>query len=83
MHEELDRGGRVFAHCEHGVGRGPLMVTAVLVAEGMSAPEALELVREQRWQTAPNDRQVEGLLAFEAYWSGAVGHRTRGNNGTT
>ena len=60
-------GVSVFAHCEHGVGRGPLMICAVLVSRGLSAPDALEQVRERRWQSAPNDRQIEGLLAFEAH----------------
>ncbi len=66
--DHLDRGGKVFVHCEHGVGRGPLLGCAVLVAQGYSAPEALRLVRIRRWQAAPNDRQLEALLAFEKLW---------------
>jgi protein-tyrosine phosphatase len=62
------RGGRVFMHCEHGVGRGPLMACAVLVAQGQTAPEALRIVRSGRWQALPNDRQLAALLNFEAEW---------------
>jgi len=61
----LAEGRKVFVHCEHGVGRGPLLGAAVLVAGGQSAPQALRLLRAKRWQAAPNDRQLEALLTFE------------------
>ena len=66
--EHVDKGGRAFLHCEHGVGRGPLMACAVLVAQGQTAPEALRTVRAGRWQALPNDRQLEALLTFEKEW---------------
>jgi hypothetical protein len=66
--EHVSNGGRAFLHCEHGVGRGPLMTCAVLVAQGYSAPEALRIVRSARWQALPNDRQLANLLAFEQEW---------------
>jgi protein-tyrosine phosphatase len=73
--DHLGRGGKVFAHCQHGVGRGPLQGCAILIGQGLSAPEALRTVRTRRWQAAPNDRQIEGLLAFEERWKAE-------NNGT-
>src|SRR5207244_3774448 len=51
--DHLADGGRAFLHCEHGVGRGPLMACAVLVGQGYGAPEALRIVRTQRWQASP------------------------------
>jgi hypothetical protein len=66
--ERVSNGGRAFMHCEHGVGRGPLMACAVLVAQGYSAPEALRIVRTGRWQALPNDRQLAVLLYFEQEW---------------
>ena len=76
MHEGVDwvldhiaNGGRAFLHCEHGVGRGPLMACAVLVAQGHTAPEALRIVRRGRWQALPNDRQLAALLNFEQEWN--------------
>lgn len=66
--EHIAGGGRAFLHCEHGVGRGPLMACAVLVAQGHSAPQALRLVRKARWQALPNDRQLAALLDFETAW---------------
>jgi protein-tyrosine phosphatase len=66
--ERMSGGGRAFLHCEHGVGRGPLMACAVLVAQGYTAPAALRIVRDGRWQAMPNDRQLKALLAFERDW---------------
>ncbi len=63
--DRLTEGHKVFVHCEHGVGRGPLLGAAVLVESGRTAPEALRLLRARRWQAAPNDRQLEALLEFE------------------
>lgn len=64
----LENGGRAFLHCEHGVGRGPLMACAILVAQGHTAVQALHIVRAGRWQAMPNDRQLKALLAFEEEW---------------
>jgi protein-tyrosine phosphatase len=66
--DHISDGGRAFMHCEHGVGRGPLMACAVLVGQGYSAPEALRIVRSGRWQALPNDRQLAVLLDFEQEW---------------
>jgi protein-tyrosine phosphatase len=62
-------GGRLYAHCEHGVGRGPLMGLAVMVARGWEAPEAYRKLRKARWQSTLNDRQLEGLADFTAAWT--------------
>ena len=64
--ERIEKGGRVLIHCEHGVGRSVLLTCAVLVYRGMHAQDALELVKEKRWQAAPNQRQVARLREFEA-----------------
>ena len=66
----IERGGQVYAHCKHGVGRGPLMGLAIMVARGMTASEALRRMRSQRWQAAPNDRQLAALVQFERDWTG-------------
>jgi protein-tyrosine phosphatase len=66
--DHLADGGKAFLHCEHGVGRGPLMTCAVLIAQGYTAPRALRLVRQARWQALPNDRQLSALLDFERAW---------------
>ncbi len=64
--ERIKNGGRVLIHCEHGVGRSVLLTCAVLVYGGMHAHDALQLVQQQRWQAAPNHRQVARLKEFES-----------------
>jgi hypothetical protein len=71
--DHIANGGRAFLHCEHGVGRGPLMTCAVLVAQGQTAPQALRMVRAARWQALPNDRQLAALLDFERAWRASHG----------
>jgi protein-tyrosine phosphatase len=65
VNERIRAHGRVLIHCEHGVGRSVLLTCATLVYDGMHASEALELVKEKRWQAAPNYRQVRRLREFE------------------
>src|SRR5919106_2014302 len=60
----LANGGQVFCHCEHGVGRGPSMALAILVAQGWDATDAYRLIRKARWRVTLNDRQLEGLMRF-------------------
>jgi protein tyrosine phosphatase (PTP) superfamily phosphohydrolase (DUF442 family) len=72
--ERIERGGQVYAHCKHGVGRGPLMGLAILVARGETSSSARRLLRSMRWQAAPNDRQLAALLAFETAWRGRRAH---------
>ncbi|MGZ3609335.1 MAG: protein-tyrosine phosphatase family protein, partial [Ktedonobacteraceae bacterium] len=64
---QMEQGGRVLIHCEHGVGRSALLTCAVLVYNGMHAHDALQLVQEKRWQAAPNHRQVRRLREFESF----------------
>lgn len=64
--ERMKQGGRVLIHCEHGVGRSVLLTSAVLVYDGMHAQDALELVKQKRWQASPNHKQVVRLREFEA-----------------
>jgi len=65
INAQIADGQRVLVHCEHGVGRSVLLTAAALVASGMSAQEAMELVRRKRWQAAPNHRQMKRLQDFE------------------
>lgn len=64
MLSRVERGGRVFVHCEHGVGRGPLMGLCLMVALGESPDAAYRTLRGQRWQATLNDRQLEALADF-------------------
>ncbi|GCE27322.1 hypothetical protein KDA_28060 [Dictyobacter alpinus] len=66
VNEHISQGGHVLIHCEHGVGRSVLLTCATLVYGGMHASEALDLVKDKRWQAAPNQRQVARLREFES-----------------
>lgn len=57
-------GRKVFVHCMEGAGRGPIVGTAVLVACGYRASDALHLIRLRRRQTAPNVPQLESLRQY-------------------
>ena len=70
----IQQGGQVYAHCKHGVGRGPLMGLAIMVAQGETSSSALRRLRSMRWQAAPNDRQLAALLEFERAWTGHEAH---------
>ena len=65
INEQIADGEKVLVHCEHGVGRSVLLTAAALVAGGMSATDAIELVQSKRWQAAPNHRQMVRLQEFE------------------
>ena len=71
----VEKGGHLFAHCEHGVGRGPLMGLAVMVARGWEAPEAYRALRKARWQSTLNDRQLGGLADFVEAWKARASER--------
>jgi len=70
--DQIQRGRRVYVHCLHGVGRGPLLGACVLVSSGYSAVDALQLIKARRWQASPNEEQVEALVTF-ARRHGAMG----------
>jgi hypothetical protein len=62
--EQLDGGHRVYVHCEHGIGRSVLLALCVLVARGRPPLDALELVKQARWQASPNREQLEAFREF-------------------
>jgi hypothetical protein len=65
----LATGGALYTHCEHGVGRGPMMGLAVMVAKGWDVKAAYRAVREARWAVTLNDRQLGGLSDFVDAWT--------------
>ncbi|WIG94509.1 dual specificity protein phosphatase [Myxococcus sp. SDU36] len=71
----LEQGGTLYTHCEHGVGRGPLVGLAVMVARGWEAPAAYRELRRARWQSTLNDRQLNGLADFVAAWRARTSER--------
>jgi protein tyrosine phosphatase (PTP) superfamily phosphohydrolase (DUF442 family) len=46
--KEIDQGGVVYAHCSRGRHRGPAMGACILIAQGMSIEDAMQLIKQQR-----------------------------------
>lgn len=46
--DALDDGGTVLTHCHMGINRGPSLGFAVLLAQGVDAVDALDLIRAAR-----------------------------------
>jgi len=61
IYEQMKSGKSVFAHCAGGVGRAGTFASCLLVADGMDADEAMQLVSKQRGANAP---ETEGQRAF-------------------
>lgn len=72
VRERMAKGQKVYVHCHHGVGRGPLLGCCVLVADGMTPVAALNLMRTRRWQASPNEEQLTALHRW------AERHKDRG-----
>lgn len=64
IQEQIAGGGKVLVHCQHGIGRSVIMTAAVLVSNGWSWQEALEIIRARRWGASPHADQVQALVEF-------------------
>jgi hypothetical protein len=66
--ERLERGERVFIHCEHGVGRSAQLALCVLVGQGDAPLAAMERAREARPAVCPSTAQLRAFLAWCEGW---------------
>ncbi len=64
----LERGEKVYVHCEHGVGRSALLALCVLVAGGEAPLQALERTKRARWQVAPTPEQLQAFMSWAEAW---------------
>lgn len=64
IENELAAGGRVYIHCEAGVGRAPTMAAAFLTSRGATPTEAWSLIRSQRPIIRPTLPQVKQVARF-------------------
>lgn len=65
IQDEVNKGGKVYVHCREGIGRGPTMMIAYLITQGMKIDKALKLIREVRRFVNPNKEQLNSLIEFE------------------
>jgi len=62
--EDGDSGGCIAVHCVAGLGRAPVMVAISLIEYGVSAEDAVIMIREVR-RGAINSKQLEFLQAYK------------------
>jgi protein-tyrosine phosphatase len=62
----LDRGDRVYVHCQHGIGRSALLALCVLVARGDDPLHALVRAKGARRKVSPSPDQLEAYRAWLA-----------------
>ena len=71
--DDIRKGGKVYAHCKAGSHRGVAMGAAVLIAQGYSAEEAMQLLKQQREVADPEIWYIRNrILKFEQVWQ--AGH---------
>ena len=68
--DTVERGERVLIHCQHGIGRSPLLALCVMVDEGMEPLDALAQAKDRRLQVSPSRSQYDGWAA----WLQSKGH---------
>ena len=59
------RKGKAYVHCKNGHGRGPTLVAAWFVSQGMTTDEAIAAVTQKRKETHIESVQVSALRKFE------------------
>ena len=66
----IHNGGKVYVHCAHGRHRSVAMGAAILIAQGMSANEAIDLIKVRRLAADPNVFYIRRrILFFARRWS--------------
>lgn len=65
----LEAGGRVLAYCRAGRHRSVAMASCILIAQGMTADEAMDLILAMRPIADPHAWYIERRIrAFEREW---------------
>lgn len=58
--EQIEGGGKLLIHCQHGIGRSPLLALCVLVDLGWEPLDALAHAKDRRAVVSPSRAQYEG-----------------------
>ncbi len=65
----IERGKKVYVHCAQGIHRGVAMGAAILIAQGYSPDEAIDLIEESREVADPRARYIERRIRrFAESW---------------
>lgn len=68
IRREIDAGGSVYIHCWGGLGRGPTMVAAYFVSQGMPSGDAWDKIRAIRPFIRPTQGQITQIQKFAALY---------------
>jgi protein-tyrosine phosphatase len=60
VRERIDRGNKVLIHCQHGIGRSPLLALCVMVDQGWEPLDALAHAKDRRSVVSPSHSQYLG-----------------------
>ena len=60
----VESGGKVYIHCQGGIGRAPTLAAAYFMRQGYGLAAALDLIRAARPFIRPTLEQLEQLKAF-------------------
>jgi len=68
--EIIQNSGKVYAHCAGGVHRGVAMGACILIAQGLEAESAMQLIKEKRPQADPLAFYIRPrILKFASQWA--------------
>lgn len=62
--KHIELGERVLIHCQHGIGRSPLLALCVMVDQGMEPLAALEQAKQRRMRVSPSEAQYRGWVEW-------------------
>ncbi len=66
----MEGGGIVYAHCAKGRHRGPAMGACILVGQGCSPEEAIQLIKQKRPAADPGSWYIRSrIIKFARQWS--------------
>jgi protein tyrosine phosphatase (PTP) superfamily phosphohydrolase (DUF442 family) len=70
----MQHGGKVYAHCSRGRHRSVAMAAAILIAQGSTAEQAMELLKRRRAIADPDAAHIKPrILHFEREWRRRAG----------
>jgi protein tyrosine phosphatase (PTP) superfamily phosphohydrolase (DUF442 family) len=65
----IENGGRVYAHCAEGIHRSIAMGSAILIAQGFSAENAMQLIKQKRPNADPYTWYIHRqIMHFARIW---------------
>jgi len=62
--DRIRRGEKVLIHCQHGIGRSPLLALCVMIDQGWEPLEALRHAKDLREAVSPSRSQYDGWAAW-------------------